>query len=143
MHAGSIGRARVLFEHIETSDPRNAREFWQLIIAKDWLAVCTMIDMISDLGDYSRYENLFMQLLYGIRNAFFTKISGTENYIMSDSPLSGMLAAVMTPSAVEVLVRHCETAISRIRARANIALVLAGFALSVTEFLHEQKQQGH
>ena len=140
VHTGSLGRARVLFEHIETSDLRNAREFWHLITNQDWLAICTMIETISDLGDYSRYENLFMQLLYGIRNAFFTNIEGTENYIMGDSSLSGTLAAVATPHVAEMLARHCETAISRIRARANIALVLTSFALSVMEYFNEQKQ---
>ena len=138
---GSFGRARSLLQHIDTSALQDAREFWRLIIEQDRLALFNIIDEISASADYGRYENFFLQLMYGIRNAFFTKINGTENYIMGDSSLSGTFAQVMSPRAMDLLTQHCETAITRIRARTNIGLILINFALSVMEFYDEQKQQ--
>jgi DNA polymerase III gamma/tau subunit len=140
VHSGSLGRARSLFGQADGSDTRDALEFWRLIIAGDWIALFEKIDRISDLGDYGKYKNLFVQLLYNIRNAFFANLGGTENYIMGGSSLQGTLATITTPHAVEVLAQYCETAIGQIRARANIALVLTNFALSVMEFHHGKKQ---
>ncbi|MBN1578586.1 MAG: hypothetical protein JW913_18630 [Chitinispirillaceae bacterium] len=142
VHVGSLGRAQSLLQHVDTSALRDALEFWRLIIGEDRLALFNKIDELSASADYGRHENLFMQLMYGIRNAFFTKIDGTENYIIGDSSLSGTLTQVTTPHAADLLAHYCETAIGRIRARANIALVLNNFALSVMEFYNEQKQQG-
>ncbi|MBN1309187.1 MAG: hypothetical protein JXA18_14785 [Chitinispirillaceae bacterium] len=142
-HVGSLGRAQSLLRHIDASARQDAREFWRLIIEQDHLALFDKIDEISASADYGRHENLFMQLMYGIRNAFFTKMNGTENYIMGGSALSGVVEQVISPHAMGVLAQHCETAIGRIRARTNIALVLINFALSVMEFYNEQKQQGH
>jgi DNA polymerase-3 subunit delta' len=135
---GSLSKACQLFEGADTGDAQQAVELLQLIKTRDMLALFEKIDQLSTLGDYSIYEKMFIRMMYGVRNAFFTKISDTENYIMGDSVLSDIFGTVSTPQEAEILVQYCETAISRIRSRANIALVLINFAFSVMEFFNEQ-----
>jgi hypothetical protein len=106
----------------------------------EWLPLFEKIDQLAAGGDYSRYENLFVQLLHGIRNAFFTKIKGSENYIMGDHQLPVSPHEIASPSSVEALMKECEIAIRRIRAHANTALVMGNFAFSVMEYYHGKKQ---
>jgi len=136
-HVGSLGRARLLLQHFDIAEERDANEFWRLIVGRDRLAVFQKIDALTEAADYRSYENLFIQLLYGIRNAFFTNIEGTENYIIGDSSLTGSLPELTTLAGAELFRGYCEKAINRIKARANAALVLADFALSVMERLNE------
>ncbi len=140
VHTGSLGRARMLFEHIDTKDLQNAVEFWRLIANNDHLALWKMIDNLCEKGDYSTYENIFMHLLYGIRNGFFSKIGGAENYIIGNNFFSDIPGFLDNHYAAEKVAEFCESAISKIRARANVAMVFAGFALQVSEFINEQKQ---
>ncbi len=139
-HAGSFGRARALFDQVDAEDILFAREFWECITAGEWPEVFEKIDRLGALADHGRLENIFTQLMYGIRNAFFAKIQGTENYIMRINPLSAVLTGVSSVSSLEMVAKFCETAVRRIRARANIPLALADFALSVME-IHDGKEQ--
>lgn len=140
IYCGSIGKACQLFSAADTVDTSVAVDLLKHIAAKDVLSLFTLIDSLGVSNDYTLYESMFTRIMYGIRNAFFEKIGDTENYIMGDNSLSGFLASITTPSAAEVLMRYCETAISQIRARANSALVMSHFAFSVMEFFNEQKQ---
>lgn len=140
VHTGSLGRAWSMLRSSDSDGWKDAREFWDLITAGDWMPLFEKIDEFSEYGDYSRYENLFVQLLYGIRNAFFTKIRGSENYIMGDHRLSVPARETASSDSAEVCMRECETAISRIRARGNSGLVLINFAFSVMEWYHGKKQ---
>jgi DNA polymerase III delta' subunit len=143
IYTGSLGRAYQLFEEADTGDTHSELELLRLIAAHDMNALFEKIDQLSALGDYSLYEKMFIRTMYEIRNAFLSKIGDTENYIMGANGLSEIFGMITTPQAAEILTQCCETAISRIRSRANIALVLINFAFSVMEFFNEQKQQNN
>jgi DNA polymerase-3 subunit delta' len=138
---GSIGRAWHMLQHGDADEQKNADTMWELIVKRDWPALFTLFEEIGDKADYSSYENLFSRFMYGIRNVFLTKVTGSENYIMGDGRLNGLNEGTLSTRKVEHLTLCCESAIKRIRARANVPLVLTNFALSVMEILDEQKQQ--
>lgn len=139
IYSGSLGQARYLFENVSTEVSRDALEFWEAIIAQEWEKITAVIDRLSGTDDFSNFEKLFVQLLQLIRNAFLTKIEGTENYIMGDGSACGALEKFTTPREVDRLVQCCEEAIGRLRARANVTLVLINFALSIMEYYYGEK----
>jgi len=140
MYCGSITRACQLFTAQETDTARITADFLRAISSGEMPGMFSMIDSLDSANDFSLFESIFTRIMYGIRNAFFEKMDGTENYIMGDRSLAEVLGAIPGPHAAEKLVRLCETAISQIRARANPALVMTQFAFSVMEFFNEQKQ---
>ena len=140
VHTGSLGRARLALVQSATDEQRFSGEFWECIASGDRAAVFEKIDEISSSGDYAAYESLFIQLMYGIRNSFFSKIDGTGNYILGKVIPGDSFSDTASPRPVEELLRCCESAIGNIRARANISLVLTNFAITVMEILHGKKQ---
>ena len=139
-YSGSLGQSIFLWENPLSEVAESAADFWNVCCGKDWLAVATHIDTLSRLDNYGAHEKLFEQIIHLVRNAFFDKIAGTENYIMGDRSLPLELKGVHTPDQAEAYVEFCEKAIGQIRARANISLVLINFAISVMEQLHGKKQ---
>jgi len=140
IYAGSIGRGRRLFEQLSDCDSAEAPGFWSSIVKRDWLQLFGLIDRMGSAADYGRCENLFVQVMYGVRNSFYTNIDGTEKYILGEGFFEGALPRGITPREVEQVAMLCEKAISGIRARANAPLVLLDFALSVMELYDGQKQ---
>lgn len=140
MYTGSIGKARRLFEAGDVQSGEDAATFWKSIVAQDWNTIFEKIDEFSSEWDFSRYDSFFEQILQGIRNAFFTNIEGTENYIIGDRGLSVVFERINSPFAAEKLTGFCESALRAVRARANSSLVMINFALAVMEFYHGKKQ---
>ena len=140
IHCGSLGKARLLLDHVDSEDRGIIAGFWRDIVTGDWLPLFERIDQLVSIGDYGRYENFFIQLMYGIRNAFLTNMEGTENYIMGDRSLASEFEGITSPQMAEALVQCCETAVGRLRSHVNSGLVLTNFALAVMECYHGKKQ---
>lgn len=138
--AGSIGKARQLLADTTTDEGATVKELLRLITLRETIPLFETIDQLSIAGDYGLYERMFIRIMYGVRNAFFTNLGDAGNYIMGDNALTDIFGMIATPQAAEQVVALCETAIRRLRARANSSLVLAQFAFSVMEFFNEQKQ---
>jgi DNA polymerase III delta' subunit len=137
---GSLGRAFRMLQQSPSDEAGYSTDFWRYITEGDMTKTFEKIDEISGSGDYGTYEALFVHLLNGIRNSFFIKIDTSGNYILGDAFPGGALSGITSPNPVEELMHCCETAISSIRARANISLVLTNFAITVMEILHVKKQ---
>lgn len=140
-YCGSIGRSVNLFENPQEEISKDAAGFWSLCQSEEWVQLSEMIDRLSRLDDFGLYEKFFLEMMHLIRNAFFNKLKGTENYIMGNSSLEIDLGMVIAPEKIENLIGICEEAIRQISAHAHVSLVLVNFALSLMEIFNGEKQQ--
>lgn len=139
-YAGSMSKAIQLIDNNDAGINDVTGTFLQVISARDTLALFETIDRMSENADFSVFENMFVTIVNTIRNAFFNKMSGTENYIMGNRTFTDLFPGIQTPQKAELLLDCCEAAIRNLRARAVLPLVLTNFALSVMEIVNEQKQ---
>jgi len=139
-YCGSLGRAMHLYENPGVEVLGDAEAFWGLCSRSDWTGVFELIDRLSKLDDFGLYEKFFLETMQLIRNAFFTKLEGTENYIKGNGPSLIALGSGVAPEKIEDLMETCEKAIHQIGCRANISLVFANFAISLMEILNVEKQ---
>ena len=144
IHTGSLGRSLYLWDHPAETVRNEAIVFWDLCARENWQEIAECIDRLCEDGDYSFYEGLFMELIQLIRNAFLSELDGTDNLFSGDSScaaaagLPGMTSRAQT---MWQLINLCEHSIAAARAHGTMTLVLAYFALTVTEVLHGEKQQ--
>jgi DNA polymerase III subunit delta' len=136
---GSLGRAIYLYENPVEDITKDAAEFWKCCRGNDWMQVSDLIDRISRIDDYGMYEKFFIEMMHLIRNAFFSKFSNTENYIMGNKSLVIDLGNLFAPEQVDNLIEICDDALKQISSRAAIALVLVNFAISLMEMLNGEK----
>jgi DNA polymerase III subunit delta' len=140
-YTGSLGQSIYLFDNPQESISKDAAEFWTLCLRQDWIQLSEMIDRLGRLDDFGIYEKFFIETMHLIRNAFFNKLRGTENYIMGNRSLEIDLGIMIAPEKIEDLIGICEDAVRQISARANISLVLVNFAISLMEIFNGEKQQ--
>jgi len=140
VYTGSLGKSIFLFENPSEEISREALEFWNFCAANDWDAIAARIDSLSEIDDYSTFEKFFTHIMHFIRNAFYIKLKGTENYIIGKGAEKFDLKGISDPVKVEELVQTCQNAIGWIQSRAQISLVLVQFAISVMETINGKKQ---
>ena len=141
IHTGSLGRSLYLWDHPADDVRKESTIFWNLCLRKDWQELAGYIDHLSEQGDYALFERLFTELMQCVRNAFLRELGGTENIFLGDRSSTVDLQGITSHTQVEKLSELCERSIAAVRAHANITLVLAQFAIVLTEALHGEKQQ--
>ncbi|MGA2508394.1 MAG: hypothetical protein ABSF80_13065 [Chitinispirillaceae bacterium] len=141
IHTGSLGRSLYLWDHPADDVRKESTLFWNLCLRKDWQELAGYIDHLSEQGDYALFERLFTELMQCVRNAFLRELDGTENIFLGDRSSTVDLQGITSHAQVEKLSELCERSIAAVRAHANITLVLAHFAIVLTEALHGEKQQ--
>jgi DNA polymerase-3 subunit delta' len=140
-YCGSLGRAIHMFENPGADVINDAIRFWTLCERGIWNDVFELCDHLVKLDDYGLYEKFFKETLELVRNAFFAKLRGTENYIRGNSSSEITFHTHDGLEKVEDLMEICEKALNQIAHRANISLVFANFAISLMEILNVEKQQ--
>jgi hypothetical protein len=142
LHTGSIGRSIFLWNNPSDTVRKEADALWDLCRRKSWLDIAGSIDRLSENGDFSMYRQLFLEILQRIRNVYFRELGCTENLFSGDRPgTADDLRGTLPHAAALRLLELCEHSIAAVNARANITLVLAQFAIALTETLNGEKQQ--
>lgn len=143
--AGSYGKALSLIEESLDIFAGQANHLWELCVKETtWNAVIDALEMVTKeyLGggwDYAAGEKLMISFLHLIRTNFFQSIDGTEKYINGVNA-TGAAIPIVSVETADKLYTSCEKAISAIRARGNVLLVLFTFLMSVSEIVHGKKQ---
>ncbi len=144
---GSYSKAKLLIEESLDIFAGQANALWQLCLKESSFNnnVITALEILVEdyLGigkDYAACEKLLIAFLHIIRSTFFRSIGDTENYInkLSTHEISN---SGLCAESIEKLFAECEKAISAIRARGNILLVLTTFIMSVMEIIHGEKYE--
>ena len=141
VNTGSLGQSLFLWDNPVREITAEVVEFWKMCAGQDWMAAAAMIDRLSEHDNTSVYENFFVEMVHLVRNAFFRKIGGTENYIMGDRSLELDIGRISTPDQVEEIVKLCEKSIGHLKAHAGISLILVNFAINIMEILNGKEQQ--
>lgn len=143
--SGSYGKAKDLVDESLDLYASQAKILWELVVSNaPWNIMAQRIEsIVSDhLGagrDYAACEKFLLSFLYIIRTTFFDNIRGTEKYIYGDSQLETS-SRNQSVGKTEALFECCEEAISNVRARGNILLVLVTFLMTFLEIIHGKKQ---
>ena len=142
MHTGSFGRSLHLWNHPADEVRKEAGLLWNLCLQKNWTDLGGYVDRLSERNDFSLYEELFMEIIQLVRNAYFRELNGTEKLFSGDSTGSAEIPenASSLRTAVRLL-ELCDRSIAAVKARANITLVLAHFAIALSGTLNGEKQQ--
>jgi DNA polymerase III subunit delta' len=138
INTGSLGRSLFLWNNPADEVRKEADALWDLSLRKDWTGLGSAVDRLQEQGDFSMYEQLFLEFMQRARTTFLRELGGTENVFSSDRTGTG---GNLTRAAAEQLLDLCERSIAAVKARANMMLVLAHFAITLTETLHGEKQQ--
>jgi DNA polymerase III delta' subunit len=143
LHTGSLGRSLELWNTPQGPDEELAggAAFWDLCVSQNWPELATLIDRLGEWHDFSRFENLFLEMIARIRNTFLSELPGTENVFLGDRSRIVDFAGTRDLEQVEKLSGLCQSSIAAVKAHANSTLVLANFAIALTEALHGEKQQ--
>lgn len=135
---GSYGKALALLEESIDVYAEQARYLWKLCVQRaSYREVTQALETVAEehLGsgfDYGAAEKLLLSFLHVIRKTYFQNRNEKEAYIIE----SGNASKAETAGE---LYGSCEKAISAVRARGNILLVLITFLMSVSEILHGEK----
>jgi hypothetical protein len=138
LQTGSLGRSIFLWNNPSDEVRKEAAALWDLSLRNDWTGLGSTVDRLQEKGDFSMYERLFLEVMQRVRNAYFRELGGTENVFSHDGTGTGRS---LTRAAAERILDLCERSIAAVKARANITLVLAHFAITLTETLNGEKQQ--
>jgi DNA polymerase III delta' subunit len=141
IYTGSLGRSLRLWKNPPDAELAEASAFWDLCAGQNWTGLAELIDRIGEWNDFSRFESLFMETMVRIRNAFLSELPGTENVFLGGRSRTVDFVGPRTPEQVEKLCGLCQSSITAVRARANITLVLANFAIALTEALRNGEKQ--
>lgn len=142
--AGSYGRAKDLIDESLEAYSEQAFLLWKHCLNKSsWNTLTEALEEVNEeyLGggwDYAAAEKLLISFLHIIRKTFFRNIHGTEKYFMGGNPLPEIEGFDI--STADGLYVQCEKAISNIRSRGNVLLVLVTFILSVLEIIHGKNE---
>jgi DNA polymerase-3 subunit delta' len=142
---GSYGKAQALIEESIDTYAEQAEYLWGLCVQKaSYGKVTKALETIADesLGggfDYAGAEKIMLSFLHIIRKTFFQNISGKEAYIIKSEKVSFPEVGSFSAGAMDNLYTSCESAISAVRARGNVLLVLITFLITITEILHGEK----
>jgi DNA polymerase III subunit delta' len=135
LNTGSLGRSIFLWNNPSDEVRKEAETLWDQCLRKNWQEIGGSIDRLIENGDYSIYEQLFLEVLQRVRNVYFRELGFTENLF------SGDRLGTFPHAAGLRLLELCERSIAAVKARANMTLVLAHFAITLTETLNGEKQQ--
>jgi DNA polymerase III delta' subunit len=143
VHTGSLGRSLYLWNHPPTEATHEAVVFWNLCVAENWAELGPHIDRIGEWNDFALYEHLFMEIIERVRNTFLSELAGTENLFLGAGSrgLDGATIRGGTQDEAEKILGLCQNAIGAIKAHGNITLVLANFAMALSEAINGEKQQ--
>ena len=143
IHTGSLGRALYAWNHPDQQASQEAIAFWNLCVQGNWQEIAPFIDRIGEWNDFAMYEHLFMEIIERVRNTFLSELEGTENLFLGDRSRSLNIAGFRsgTQEDAEKVLGLCQNSIGAIRAHGNITLVLANFAMALSEALNGEKQQ--
>jgi DNA polymerase III delta' subunit len=143
VHSGSLGRALELWNNPSEPGDEIAESavFWDLCVSQNWPGLAALIDRLSEWNDFSRFENFFLETIARIRNTFLSELPGTENVFSGDRSRIVAFTGARDLEQVEKFSGLCQHSIAAVRAHANSTLVLANFAIALTEALqHGEKQ---
>ena len=135
---GSYGKALALLEESIDVYAEQADCLWKFCVQRaSYREVTQALEVVSEkhLGsgfDYAAAEKLLLSFLHLIRKTYFQNINGKEAYIIDETSMSNAETS-------GELYSSCEKAISAVRARGNILLVLITFLMSVSEIIHGEK----
>jgi hypothetical protein len=142
VNTGSLGRSIYLWDHPVDDIRKEADAMWDLCSAEKWQEIGSAVDRLGEIKDFSMHENFFMEILQRVRNSFLRELDGTENLFSGiKSCTAGDPRGTVPREAAVQLQELCERSIAAVKAHANITLVLAHFAVALTETLHGEKQQ--
>jgi len=140
VRTGSIGRAISLLEYPADEIREQAIGFWNTCIAGNWDSITQQIDTIAEMNDISLYEKLFIQIIEELRDAYYYRELGEDKNNFSITKNQEIeLGGFVTPEGVESVVYVCQEAISAVKARGNITLLLVNFVLSIMEIYNGEK----
>jgi DNA polymerase III delta' subunit len=139
---GSLGRALQLMDQPVEELMAQARELLGLLSGGDRMEVARGIDELMEnaLGhgrNAGAAERILLYVLYTIRDSFLQGIGATEKYIRQ-ADAAAVLNGAFQPGKAGALAQTCQKAISGVRARGNVQLVLVSWALSIMGILNEQ-----
>jgi hypothetical protein len=141
VHTGSLGRSIYLWEHPSDEIRKEADALWDLCSADKWQEIGSAVDRLGEIKDFSMHENFFMEIMQRVRNSFLRELDGTENLFSGITSCTAQDQRGTVPHEAAVrLLELCERSIAAVKAHANITLVLAHFAVALTETLHGEKQ---
>lgn len=135
---GSYGKALALIEESIDAYAEQADYLWKLCVQRaSYREVtnaleATAAEYLGNGFDYAAAEKLLVSFLHIIRKTFFQNINEKEAYIINEK-------SIWNAETADQLYNSCEKAISAVRARGNILLVLITFLMSVSEILHGEK----
>lgn len=135
IYTGSLGRSIFQFENPREEILNDAAELWNLCAARNWDGIIAKIDALSETDDYSTFEKFFERMVHLVRNAFFAKTTGTENYIMGQRTHIIDLKGISRPEQIEKIADTCRDSMGWIQARAQVPLVLVQFVFSIMEII--------
>lgn len=142
---GSLSQAFLLIDNPPYHIINKAALLLQLAGETDGLAAANRLeDLANELGngkDYHTCEKVLTYIMYIIRIGFFQNLVKTETYIKNDVFSISAPVRELNFDATEKITKECQKAISDIRARGNMMLVLATFLSAITEIINGKKQQ--
>jgi DNA polymerase-3 subunit delta' len=130
---GSLGRAIRAIEHPVSEAAQAAEKLWALCAQADWALLAPLIDELSAADNFDLHEQLIMHLLHRARSTLLNQ-AASGNYFKENAGSAPTHAANRMYAA-------CQHALSSIRSRGNVPLVLVNFMFDMVEILHVEKQQ--
>lgn len=139
---GSYGKAMTLIEESIDVYADQADYLWELCVRrasnKEVTSALERVayDFLGGGFDYAAAEKLLVSFLHIIRKIFFQNINGKEAYIINEKIISKTEIPPVNAETAGRLYDSCEEAISAVRARGNVLLVLITFLMSISEIIH-------
>jgi DNA polymerase III subunit delta' len=138
---GSLGRAQALFSQPVDDLMLQAKEIVGLCREGDRLQMAAKLDemgaaMLDGGRNYGMAERLLTYCLYVVRDSFMHGIGASEKYIRKEYATPVPAGAALNCDTAALLSQACQQAIAAVKARGNLQLVLASWALTTMEILH-------
>jgi DNA polymerase-3 subunit delta' len=143
---GSLGKALTLMQEPLNLFAEEAVKLWRLCVNRtSGLVAAKALEEVCDklLGggyDYEAAQKLLLTFLHMLRTQFFGARAHHTSPVPETSAEETRFFANETDTQVR-LFACCEKAVSGVRARGNILLILLTFIVSMTEILHGQDKQ--
>ncbi|MBN2035221.1 MAG: hypothetical protein JW768_00630 [Chitinispirillaceae bacterium] len=141
VHTGALGRSLDLWNNPPYETNEVAMQLWDLCVQGDWAQTGRCIDRLSQGHGMTWYERLIKEVMERARNAFLRELPNTENVFLGRQSRCVRLKAPLSQKTYERIIRICQNAIDAVTSYANVTLVLAQFAVALSEELHGKEQQ--
>lgn len=136
--AGSISDALYEIDHPMDDLRPLIQDFLQSCYNKNWTTLIPIIDQLSLINDYGKYEQLIIEMIRKVRSELFVEFD-EEFGFYSDSTGALNIPGFKTIEIAQSFLHICDQVIASIKARGNISLVLVNFAISIMEAFHGKK----